>query len=717
MPAIQKIRKHGALLIGIIGAALFAFIAEEAVRSMETTSNASKQQVGVVFGESLDYPEFQEMVNNEAEIMKMRMGGTNIPDAQMDQIRDQVWNEFVQYQLVKHEADALGLIVTDDEVKAALTEGTAQSLVSTLPMFAQGGRFDYVAFQQVYKQYKEVRGKAQGQDMEQMELILRLWDYAEAKLRRELLFNKYQALFVSTILSNPVNAEVNFNDASNTSTAVLASLPYVALKDKVEVTDDELKAAYDDYKENFYRPFELRDIKYIDVAVTASAADKKALDAEMNEVYTKLGAGEDPAVVITGSKSTVRFVDMPVGADFFPRDISAKLDSMAVGQTTAPYRNDQDNTMNVVKLISKATVADSILFRSIFLTAEDEAKLATRQDSVMKALNAGADFKAVAQKYAQKGDSSWVAAGSLDQSAGDPESAKFVKALYDAQGITSLEINGGRLVLKIEQRKGSATKYVAAVCKCDIAFSKQTYNDAKNKMNLFMSQNNTLEAVEKAAAKAGYQVVDCPNFMAASHNIGASGYNPGVAGTKDAVKWVFDDAKEGQISKMYECGAANDHLLIVGLSAVHERGYLPWDNKDVKEYLTAVVTSKKKQEAAKKAFANVKTIEDAQKNSAVIVDTLRNVTFMQSPRIAATSASEPLIAAAIGGVKVNQCSAPIYGSAGAYIFKVVSHEKPAQKFEAKTGVQSAMRMYLQWSQGFFGSLYKKANVIDNRYKF
>ena len=144
MPAIQRIRNHGAWLIGVIGLALFAFIAEEFFRSMETTSNHSKQQVGEVYGESLSIQDFQEMVNEASEVYKMRTG-QNLSDAMQDQVRDQVWNEYVIYQLVKHETDALGLYVTDAEVQQALVAGTAQSLQS-LSMFAnQQGRFDYTA--------------------------------------------------------------------------------------------------------------------------------------------------------------------------------------------------------------------------------------------------------------------------------------------------------------------------------------------------------------------------------------------------------------------------------------------------------------------------------------------------------------------------------------------------------------------------------------------
>lgn len=715
MPAIQTIRKHGKLLIGIIGAALFAFIAEEAVRSMETTSNASKQQVGEVYGQTLNYQEFQEMVNNETEIMKLRTG-QNLTDAMNEQVRDQVWQEFVQYQLIKHETDKLGLYVTDAEMQQALREGTAQSLQQILPMFVQNGRFDYTALQTFNKQYKEMAKTAQGEQMEQLELVHRLWQYAETKLRRELLANKYQALFMTTMLSNPVNAEMNFNDANTTTTAVVAALPYVAMQDKVEVTDAELKAAYEVHKENFRNLFELRDIKYIDVAVTASAADKKALDAEMKTIYDKLNAGDDPAAVIAGSKSVVRFADMPLNADAFPMDIRQQLDSMSVGQTKAPYLNAQDNTMNVVKLISKTATADSILYRALFVQGEDEAKAQTRYDSIMTALNGGANFKELAKKYGQAGDSVWVTSAQLSQGASQPDNVKFAKALYENNGLATIEINGVKGILQIMEKKGSSNKYVAAVAKCEVAFSKQTYNDAKNQMNLFMAQNKDLAAVEKAAAKAGYQLIDCPNFISSAHNIGAGNRSRGVAGTKDAVKWVFDEAKVGQISKMYECGDANDHILIVGLAAVHEKGYMPWDDKNVKEFLTSVVTAQKKGELASKKLAGVKNLEDAKKKGAV-VDTLKNANFFQSPFIASTQAPEPKLAAALGAGKVGAVSAPVIGNAGAYLFQVVSHDKGEAKFDKKTAVMQDARQYSQMAQGFFYSLFEKAKVVDNRYKF
>ena len=47
-------------------------------------------------------------------------------------------------------------------------------------------------------------------------------------------------------------------------------------------------------------------------------------------------------------------------------------------------------------------------------------------------------------------------------------------------------------------------KYVAAVVKHTIDFSKATYSAAYNKFSQFVSENQSLDALEKNAAKYGF---------------------------------------------------------------------------------------------------------------------------------------------------------------------------------------------------------------------
>ena len=288
MAALQTIRSKGALLVGVLGLALFAFIAEEFFRSIETTSAMDRNQVGKIFGEKLSIQDFQTMVEEQSEVtrLQMRLQGQdgNLTDQQSEQIREQVWQQYVQNQMVKHECDKLGLYVTDGEMQEALRQGTAQSLQMMAGIFGnqQTGRFDLAQLQTFLKDYNKTIQQAQqaqnGEAVEQLQLIKKLWDHSEKQLRDELLSNKYNMLFAMGFVSNPIAARANFDARNNVKTAEVAALPYSTIADKdIQVTDDDLKAVYDQYKEQFFSPVPTRDIKLIDVNVMASAADRADL--------------------------------------------------------------------------------------------------------------------------------------------------------------------------------------------------------------------------------------------------------------------------------------------------------------------------------------------------------------------------------------------------------------------------------------------------------
>ena len=70
MATLQKIRAKGPLLVIVIGLALFAFIAEEAMRSIQSASNESKQQVGEIYGEriSVQIPKLSGRICGSCEV-------------------------------------------------------------------------------------------------------------------------------------------------------------------------------------------------------------------------------------------------------------------------------------------------------------------------------------------------------------------------------------------------------------------------------------------------------------------------------------------------------------------------------------------------------------------------------------------------------------------------------------------------------------------------
>ena len=285
--------------------------------------------------------------------------------------------------------------------------------------------------------------------------------------------------------------------------------------------------------------------------------------------------------------------------------------------------------MNIVKLVAKTQSPDSILYRVIPAQAADAAASATRADSMLKALNGGASVAEVAKKAGVPSDSMWVTPQQFESPQLAGENLKFVQTLLSSplKQFTIMEMQGMKVLVQVLDRKAMKTKYNAAVVKVPVDFSRATYDAAVSKMNRFLAANRTLADLEKNAAKEGYRVVEQTNFQTSDRNIGADGmYNPGVRGSKVAVKWVFDEAKVGEISGLYQVGEANNHLLVVGLAKVNDEGYYAWDDKQVKDYLTALVKSEKKAAIAAQKYAGVKTIAQAKAKGA-IVENLENVTF------------------------------------------------------------------------------------------
>ena len=190
MAALGKIRSKGALLIGIIGLGLFSFIAEEAFRSCDSASADKHQQVGEVLGEKINVTEFQKLVDEYTEVLKMQQGQENLNEDQLNQVKDMVWNTYVQTKIIENEAHKLGLTVTDAELQQVLTEGTNPMLQQTPFFNQQTGRFDVNALKKFLAEYK-TQQTANPQMAKQYDTIYKYWTFVEKTLRQQLLSQKY----------------------------------------------------------------------------------------------------------------------------------------------------------------------------------------------------------------------------------------------------------------------------------------------------------------------------------------------------------------------------------------------------------------------------------------------------------------------------------------------------------------------------------------------
>ena len=694
----------------IIGLGLFAFIAEEAFRSCEATKNQQRQQVGEVLGKKINVQEFQSLVDEYQEVLKMTQGRDNLSEEELNQVKDQVWNQFINEQIISAEAEKLGLTVTDEEMQNMLKEGTNPMLMQTPFVNQQTGRFDVSMLTKFLADYKKSAGNAQL--AESYDRIYKYWQFIEKQLRSQTLAQKFQGLIAGSLLSNPVSAKMAFDGQNQESDILLASFPYSSINDNdVQVSDADLKAKFDSEKEMFKQTMETRDIKYVDFQVVASDADRQALLKTMNEASDKLESGANPAEVVRKAQSLLPYTGIAATKRAYPADIVTKLDSMTVGQTTRPFETKSDNTMNVVKLIAKTQAPDSIEYREIQVGGATLEATRKTADSIFTALKAGADFEAIAKKYGQEGKKQWLTSAMYENSNTMSEESKAYLGSINSLAVNelkNLEFAQGNIILQVTTRKAMVDKYDVAIIKHTIDFSKGTYSDAYNKFSQYVSENKTLADLEKNASKFGYKVQERKDLFNSEHNVA------GLRATREAMKWIFD-AKAGEVSPLYECGN-NDHLLVVAMTKIHPVGYRDLD--DVKDILKPEVLRDKKFEQLSSKLTNVKTLADAQKAGAK-VDSVNQVTFGAPVFVQTTGSSEPALAGAVAAVKQGQFSPVVVkGNGGAYLFQVNRKaEREGNKFDAKATEQRLQQQAVQAASRFISELYQKAKVVDNRYMF
>ena len=707
MAALQEIRSHGPLLVGVIALGLFAFIAGDA---WKVIAPRQSQDVGEVYGKKLSATDFQKLFEEYADAVKFSQGLTALTDEQNDAVKDQVWQSYVNNQLIENEAKKLGLTVSDEEVQNIIDEGSATILSNTPFLNQTTGAFDKDMLNMFLVNYSSMNASnTSAEIMQQYQQVYNYWTFIEKTLRQNRLAEKYQTLLSMSLLSNPVEAQNSFDARTTQTDFLMAALPYSSVLDSsIVVTDAEIKARYDKKKEQYRQLVETRDIRYIDVQVVASDEDRSTLESEMED-YTEQLRGEvaDYTTFVRQSGSEQPFINLYYTANALPSDVVARLDSVEVGGVFGPYYNTADNTINSFKKLEVVNMADSIQFRQIQVTGDTQARAQELADSIFTAIKGGAQFDDIAQRYGQTGEPVWITSANYEGAQVDGDNLRYINAIITTpqNQLTNLNLTQANVILEVVAKKNVQPKYKVAVVKRPIEFSKETYNKAYNEFSEFVAANSTYEKMVANAEDAGFRLYTQGEVQNSDHTIGS------IRNTKDALKWVFE-AKTGDASGLYECGES-DRLMQVGVARINKVGYRPLAlvQDEIKREL--IREKKGEQLLAKAAGASLdqlKTMDEA------VSDSVKRVSFSSPAYVAAVGGSEYVFSADALVGQQGVASAPLKGNYAVYVLQPYAQNKTNDTYDEaveKISLRNTKKTIAL--QQFGNDLYMKANVKDTRY--
>lgn len=711
MATLQTIRKHSGWLVAIIGLALFAFIAGDAAQVLQPHQNS--QNVGKINGQKIDAQTYQKLVEEYTQAINFVRGTTSLTEAENAQIKDEVWNTLVSSMLIEEQASKLGLTITTAELQATIDEGTDPLLAQSAFRNQTTGQFDRDILMKFLADYASMDVEMMPAEyVDYYHQLYNYWKFLESNIKSSLLMKKYEALITAAQLSNPVAAEYNFNARNTNAEVAYAVVPFNSIADSlVKVSNADIKQIYNAKKELYKQPAETRAIRYIDVPVVPSQADRDELLKEVAEYAEQMETAEDLGALIRLANSTVAYSEVPVSSNGLPSDIVARIDSVQGSEVYGPYYNQADDSYNAFRIMAKAEYPDSVQYRQIQIADADATRAKELADSIFKALKQGADFAELAAKYNQPTEPIWIATSHYEGAAITGDNATYLNTLFGMKNneLKQLNIAGGELIIQVLDTKNKIEKYTAAVIKRPAYFSNETYAEAYNKLSAFVADNQTLEDLEANAEEAGFRLYPVNELSNAAHTIG------GVQGTREALRWAFN-AEKGEVSQIFEAGE-NDHLMVVALADIHKAGYRPAEQ--FTEMFRVQAVNDKKAEKILADAKNVKSMQEALALNGVKTDTLRRVTFSSPAYVSKTFSSEPVLSGAVANLEEGAFSAPIKGNGGIYFLQLIKKNNGVAKFDAATEQQtleSASARNININT-ILNELSIKSDIEDTRYLF
>ena len=354
---------------------------------------------------------------------------------------------------------------------------------------------------------------------------------------------------------------------------------------------------------------------------------------------------------------------------------------------------------------------DSIQFSMIQVPVLDSQEEADkRADSICTAASKrGADFSELASKYNQTASENWLSANSYEPAVISGDNAVYINKLNSMKKgeVAVVKLTGANLVIKVLDTKTPLKKYDIAIVKRPVDFSEETSNAAYNKLSQFVSQNSTLEELKANAEDSDFRLLYYPAFENYNYNVA------GVSKSHEALRWVFG-AQKGEVSRIFEVGAANDHLLVVAVSDIHPRGYRSVE--DAAQSLSYKALKDKKAAILTKKLAGL-SMDEVKALPGALVDTVNYVNFSNSAYIASMSANEAVLGASVANLETGVMTAPIKGDNCVFVAQKLSEENPSSNFdEAAEKLRLKTLSVSRIPSSVIETLYFEAKVIDNRYK-
>ena len=665
MASLQKIRNHGALLITIVGLAMLAFILGDFLNSGSSFFNRSRENVGVIEGQKIHYTEYEAAKEQLTEVYKIETGRSDFDEDMQVQIRNQVWNMMLMDYTMRAQADKIGMDVTADELsELCIGDNIHQIIRGRRAFFDENGQFNRDAVVNLLQAINE--GNEDAEMNANLKQAKTYWLYWEKAVRISYMQEKYTNLLQHLLKANSLDAEYAFNSRQNGVSAEYAMQPYFTVADSlVKVSEGDIKKLYNQHKEQ-YKQTPNRAIKYIAFDIVPSEADFQAARDLMTKLQNEFKTTDDISLVVNTNSDI-----MYDGRDYSEQTVPAQFKEFAFGKgaktgdcTDILFEN---NTYAMARIMQAGySMPDSVELKAIVEGGEDQ-------------------------------ELGWFKASDLPKNIYEPAFAgKRGTRFTVAQGM-------GEQTYEIMEIGKPTPKVKLAILAREVTPSSKTYSIIYNNAKQFIVNNGDAEALETAAQEAGMAVIPQYNLTKTTDKIGQ------LKNSRPIVRWAFE-AKEGQVSDVFECG---QQFVVAALTEVNDGEYRPLNA--VRAELTYEATNNAKAAYIKKQLKGAESLEAAAEKMGQKIQSVERVTLADSRF--GTAGMEPAVIGKTIALGENALSEPIQGNMGVFVVKTGAANNSSDTFVPENEKAQLASRFAYLPYQAMQLIEDKAKVEDNRANF
>jgi peptidyl-prolyl cis-trans isomerase D len=232
---------------------------------------ADSGTVAVVNGEEISRADWEQQVNSILRTVRQRNGG-NTTESDDLRARDQAYNDLVINALMRQEAEARGLSVTDGEVDEILQNNPPPEL---LALFTDAeGNIDYDAY------YQQLNSPTTD------------WVMLRNQFRKEIPLQKLRQQIAGEALVGDAELRNAFEEQNARMVAEWVGVLFsdIELGDDATATDEEIQAWYEAHQEDFRQEAQAR-VRVVTAAKEASEADEQEVLSILNEIRLDIVEG------------------------------------------------------------------------------------------------------------------------------------------------------------------------------------------------------------------------------------------------------------------------------------------------------------------------------------------------------------------------------------------------------------------------------------------